>query len=83
MGGGAGRGGSKKSKPITASPRGAGLKSHPILPPPPPNKHICGTGKIHLGQKGEGRIKQSGTKLSSLGAVLGWRHFSLSLISQV
>ena len=33
MGGGAGRGGSKKSKPITASPHGAGLKSHPIPAP--------------------------------------------------
>ena len=33
MGGGAGRGGSKKSKPITALPRGVGLKPHPIPTP--------------------------------------------------
>ena len=33
--GGAGRGGSKKSKPIPTSPRGAGLKSCPIPAPAP------------------------------------------------
>ena len=35
MQGGAGRGGSKKCKPIPVLPRGAGLKSRPIPTPPP------------------------------------------------
>ena len=34
-GSGAGQGRSKKFKPIPALPRGAGLKSHPILTPSP------------------------------------------------
>ena len=33
--GGVGQDGSKMSKPIPASPRGAGLKSCPIFAPPP------------------------------------------------
>ena len=57
---GAGRGGSKKCKPIPAPPRGAGLNSHPIPAPPP----LRGGENSH--GSGEGRVKRGGAKLPSL-----------------
>ena len=53
-----GRGGFKKSKPITVPSRGVGLKSYPILAPPP----------LWGGEnpRWEGQVKQDGEKLSSL-----------------
>ena len=55
---GAGRGGSKKSKPIPTPPRGAGLKSCPIPAPPPlqggENPHEAKRGGA--GQAGRGKI---------------------------
>ena len=55
---GMGRGGSKKCKPIPASPRGAGLKSCPIPAPPPlrggENPH--GAKQGGAGQAGRGKI---------------------------
>ena len=53
-----GRGGSKKSKPIPAPPRGAGLKSCPIPAPSPlrggENPH--GVKRGGAGQAGRGKI---------------------------
>ena len=53
-----GWGGSKKCKPIPASPRGAGLKSHPIPAPSPlrggENPH--GAKRGGTGQAGRGKI---------------------------
>ena len=53
-----GAGGSKKCKPIPAPSRGAGLKSHPILAPPPlqggENPH--GAKRGGAGQAGRGKI---------------------------
>ena len=58
MRGGAGRGGSKKCKPIPAPPRGVGLKSRPIPAPPPlrggENPH--GAKRGEAGQAGRGKI---------------------------
>ena len=56
--GGAGRGGSKKCKPIPAPPLDAGLKSHPI----PALSHLRGGENPHgakrggAGQPGRGKI---------------------------
>ena len=54
----AGRGGSKKCKPIPIPPRGSGLKSRPILAPPPlrgrENPHGAKQGEA--GQVGWGKI---------------------------
>ena len=54
-----GRGGSKKCKPIPAPPRGAGLKSRPILAPSPlrggENPH--GPKRGGAGQAGRGGVK--------------------------
>ena len=57
-GDGAGRVGSKKCKPIPASPRGAGLKSHPIPAPPPlwDGENLHGTKWGEVGQAGRGKI---------------------------
>ena len=57
-GDGAGRGGSKKCKPIPAPPRGACLKSHPIPAPPPlrGGKNPHGTKRGGAGQAGRGKI---------------------------
>ena len=56
--GGAGRGGSKKCKPIPAPPHDAGLKSCPIPAPPPlrggENPH--GAKRGGAGQAGRGKI---------------------------
>ena len=56
--GGAGRGGSKKCKPIPAPPLDAGLKSCPIPAPPPlrggENPH--GAKRGGAGQAGRGKI---------------------------
>ena len=56
--GGAGRGGSKKCKPIPTPPRDAGLKSQPIPAPPPlqgrENPHEVKRGGA--GQAGRGKI---------------------------
>ena len=53
-----GRGGSKKCKPIPAPPRGAGLKSHPILAPPPlrGGENPYGVKWGGAGQAGRGKI---------------------------
>ena len=58
---GMGRDGSKKSKPIPAPPRGAGLKFPPIPTPQP----LLG-GETRGEQSGEGRVKRGRTKLTSL-----------------
>ena len=56
--GGAGRGGSKKCKPIPAPPRGAGLKSRPIPTPPPlrGGKNPHGTKRGGAGQAERSKI---------------------------
>ena len=58
---GTGWGGSKKSKLIPAPPRGAGLKSPPILAPLP----LWGE-ENPLRRSGERQVKQGEAKLSSL-----------------
>ena len=55
----AGRGGSKKSKPITTSPRGAGLKYCPR------STTFAGWGKPALGEARRGGLSKA--KLPSLG----------------
>ena len=57
-GDGAGRGGSKKYKPIPAPPRGAGLKSYPIPAPPPlrGGENPQGAKRRGAGQAGWGKI---------------------------
>ena len=57
-GDGAGRGGSKKCKPIPAPPRGAGLKSHPIPTPSPlrGRENSYGAKRGGAGQAGRGKI---------------------------
>ena len=61
--GGAGWGGSKKCKPIPVSPRGTGLKSHPIPAPPP----LRGGENPHGAKRGEaGQAGRGGAKLPSL-----------------
>ena len=58
-----GRGGSKKCKPIPAPPRGAGLKSRPILAPSP----LRGGENPHgPRQGGAGQVGRGGVKLPSL-----------------
>ena len=47
-----GRGGSKKCKPIPAPPRGAGLKSRPII--------FAGRGKPVRGEAGRGGSSEAG-----------------------
>ena len=47
--GGAGRVGSKMSKSIPAPPHGTGLKSHPILAPPP----LWGRKNLRRAKRGE------------------------------
>lgn len=71
MRGGIGRGkdvtrlvGFKKFKSISALPSGVGLKSSPISSPLP--LHGGGGEGTHMGRSGEGRVKWSETKLSSL-----------------
>ena len=56
--GGAGRGGSKKCKPIPAPPRDAGLKSHPIPAPPSlqGGENLHGVKRGGAGQAGRGKI---------------------------
>ena len=51
--------GLKRSKPIPALSHGVGLIK--ILP-----HHLCRVGKICMERSGEGRVKQSETKLTSL-----------------
>ena len=57
-GDGAGRGGSKKCKPIPTSSRGVGLKSRPIPAPPPlrDGKNPHGAKRGGAGQAGRGKI---------------------------
>ena len=66
-GDGAGRGESKKCKPIPASPRGAGLKSYPIPAPSPlrggENPH--GAKRGGAGQAGWGKIAIPKSNVSS------------------
>ena len=59
---GAGRGGSKKCKPIPAPPRGVGLKSRPIPAPPP----LRGGENPHRGEARRDGSKRGGEKLPSL-----------------
>ena len=58
MRGGAGWGRSKKCKPIPAPLRGVGLKSHPILAPPPlrGGENPYGAKRGGAGQAGRGKI---------------------------
>ena len=56
--GGAGQGGSQKSKPILAPPHGVGLKSHPIPASPPlwAMEKPCGMKRGGTSQAGQGKI---------------------------
>ena len=66
----AGRGGSKKCKPIPIPPRGSGLKSHPILAPPPLR-----------GRENPHGAKRGGAKLPYLVGLVEWVGWVESLLS--
>ena len=71
---GAGRVGSKKSKPIATPPRGAGLNSRPIPVSPP----LRGRENLHRAKQEseERRVKRGGAKLPSLVGICITPHFT-------